>query len=325
LEVAADGAALAALVAVVSGGRDKSRGNAAIALGTLCDDALADRAGGGLPALRAVAALRARVGALPGCLRALADAAVQCEPDVQAQAAIALAAVLARDGANADALAALDEGDALYRLVEVAAAPAHKAAQPANEALANVADVRDGSPAAAERLVLMPGVLPLLVDVMMREDNDGGVRPPSAPSPANRPLGVSAPSGGAKDMVAATVIVTVAVAVAATLVPNQPPGPAAPHRAPPSRGQWTTTSIMRTMTGGTRLPRRHARSPTPPTASASRASSGGSRTGAARSAPSARAASRGSAPQCSGPRARSPPSCRLRPLSENATFHQKST
>lgn len=248
-EVAADGTALSALVAVVSGGRDKSRGNAAIALGTLCEDALADRAGGGLPALRAVAALRARVGALPGCLRALADAAVQCEPDVQAQAAIALSAVLAHDGANADALAALDEGDALYRLVELAAAPAHKAAQPANEALANVADVRDGSPAAAERLALMPGVLPLLVDVMMREDNDGGARPPSVPSPAN-PLGVSVPCGGTKDMVAATVSVIVAVpvavtvvvtvivtaAVAATLVPNPPPGPAAPHRTPPSRG-----------------------------------------------------------------------------------------
>ncbi|KAJ1490953.1 hypothetical protein T484DRAFT_1775938 [Baffinella frigidus] len=120
---------------------------------------------------RVVARHRSIIGELPGCVAALFRCAIDCEPDVQAQASAALASVLRHNKDNLAQLCSLD--DAILALMSLAATATHKAAPPANEAIANIADVRDGSVEAGLQLVTTAGVLDMLVEVMMREDNDG--------------------------------------------------------------------------------------------------------------------------------------------------------
>jgi hypothetical protein len=163
--VVADPRTLPALARVVAGGSDKGRGNAAQALGALCDLAAAR----GVRERGLARAHQGRAGATTGLLPAVLRAATDCEGvDARVQALGGLARLVAVHRGNAEAVAGAAP-DALDSIVAIAVDPDEGRVAPAAcRVLAELGDVAGASPLVGLRLAHTAQALERLAAVAVR-------------------------------------------------------------------------------------------------------------------------------------------------------------
>lgn len=150
--------AIQGLVAVAQEGKDKSRGNACMAIGNLCDEDDAENSND----RKVLRQHKTMLIDLDGAMWALVRTAVECGPDVAAQACRSIATVIwAHKGAKEE-LCGLD--GALGQIIDIAGAAGHKAVAWACRVIANAADVRG----CTARLVVRIASTETLIETMVR-------------------------------------------------------------------------------------------------------------------------------------------------------------